>query len=301
MSLYQDLNEGGRYLAEKYDEPDMAKIIDEYCNEVIRDNSDNEIADQYVLKAEKERFEEAGNKENTRYFNAGHIYSGIMYDPELNADFISWYKKNYLTYEDLHDHYTDIDDCINKNFVPGLGTVVISELIANGTNHYDEESVKATLHKIDEDEKNRNRGIQKDENGRSFIDATPNKEFLKSIVKCCYKISRDFSPIQIAQYISKDLPISYEKPVERYFYIDDGDKVMTLTGQNNTDLLDAMYEMLSQTMTLHDDDFGYDEDFYDNLYPKNCDMDISDTKRSFVVSTDNDNDFDYTKDDEKSL
>ena len=36
MSLYQDLNEGGRYLAEKYNEPDMAKIIDEYCNDYLK-------------------------------------------------------------------------------------------------------------------------------------------------------------------------------------------------------------------------------------------------------------------------
>ena len=287
MSLYQDLNEGVKYLADKYNEPDMDKIINDYCDEIIRTVKQDDIAKHYVLNVDRERYENKdGSLTDIIQFNTGHIYSGLMYDNDLNIKFIQWYQENYLTYEDIHDHYLNIDDCINNNFIPGLGTVVISELITNGLNNYDIESVRNTFAKIDEDERKRNRGLQKDNDGKTYFDATPTKEFLKSIVRCCYKIARDFDPIQIAQYISRDLSISYDKPVERFFYIDDGKKTMKISGQNNNDLLDAMYDMLDYTLSIHDDDYGYDEEFYNQLKSKDCDVDIYETDRVYIDDLD---------------
>ncbi len=301
MSLLQDFENFTNNLAKEYNEPDMRNILDEYCEEVVRTNKPEAIADSYVLSADKERFEKSEGIDKIDEFNSGHVFTGVMNNENLFNKFIDWYKANYLTYEDIHDHYDDLGKCLRDNFVPRLEHVVLAELIANGCKAYSAEDVKIAFAKIDEDEKNRNRGMQTDEDGRTFFDATPTKEFLKMIVRACYKAARDFEPIQMIQYISREANVSYEKPVERYFYVDDGDKVITLSGQNNNQVMDAMQEMLSQMFILHDDDFGYDEDLYDNLYPSACEMDICETTQSFTVDC-NDSEFGKNqKDEEKTL
>ena len=292
MSLLQDLHDSVKILADKYHEPDMQKIIDDYCSEVVQTKQDKEIADHYVLESDKKDYLEG----KILGFNDGHIFTGPMYNQRLNELFNRWYKDNYLTYEDTHDHYDEIGECIRKNTDPRLENAVISELIANGMNNYDEESVRSTFAKIDDDERKRDRRVKTDENGRRYIDNTPSKEFLKSIIRCCYKIARDFDSIQLMQYISRDLSIVYEKPVEKQFYVDDSNRVLTLTGQNNAVLMDAMYEMLSQTLSIHDEVYGFNEDFYENMVPNNCEISIENTTFSYDDVSNEESDISDNKD-----
>jgi hypothetical protein len=278
MSLLQELEQGGNSLAERYNEPKMAQIIDEYCKEIINTKIDKSIADLYVLEADAQRYYHG----ELEHFNVGHVYSGIMYNADLNNRFIDWYKANYLTYEDLHDHYDEISECISKNIDPRMENVVITELISNGMKNYDEQSVRDTFEKIDEDERNRNRSIQTDENGRKYFDATPSKEFLKAIVRCCYKLARDFEPLQIAKYISGELSIVYDKPVKKSFYFDDDSKVVTVSANNNIDMVASLENAMTNALLYLNPD---DEDrIYELFDCRDCDIEINNTYQVFTVA-----------------
>ena len=297
MSL-QELNEAGQALVERYHEPNMGHIIDDYCEEIISTKIPKTIADMYVVDADAQRY----YRHELDQFNTEHIYTGLMNNKDAFNMFDNWYRANYLTYEDTHDHYAEVFDCLAKNIDPRMEVAVICELIANGTKNYDEESVRYTFSKIDQDEKNRNRSVQIDENGNRYFDATPPKEFQKAIVRTCYKLARDFDSISLAQYISRDLYVSYNKPVNEYFYLGD-DRTMKVSGYNNMNVISSLREALQNAINYLNDGLLWDDDFfYDMFDSMDCDVEILDNANEFQ-DADNiqDTDLFKTKDNDKSL
>lgn len=90
MAILQEYDEINKKLKEEYG-PNILKIREDYCNYIINNYSQDEVADNYVLNADKERYYE-GNIVS-KPLNIGHVYSGLTYDPELWKKFEEYYWK----------------------------------------------------------------------------------------------------------------------------------------------------------------------------------------------------------------
>ena len=89
MSLLQEIQNFPKQLNKKYRRKDMEQIVEEYCQEKAKLPME-EMAN-YVMECDRERF-----NEGITILNSGHIFSGIMNDPNCYKQFEDWLNKKYL-------------------------------------------------------------------------------------------------------------------------------------------------------------------------------------------------------------
>ena len=262
MALLQELNDLVIKLSEEYNEPNMQNIIDKYCNYIVNRYSNDEIANKYVLQAEKERYEKSEGIDKIKEFNSGHIFSGMMYDPDLFNKFEYWYESNYVTDKDLNDHYSDIDKCIRDNFDSRMSVYVISTLLNNGIETMkDINAVKKAYENLDYKHDNY------DKEGRIPLTS---REFDKANIMTCHKIARDFEPIQIIEFISKELDFKYNQEVNVDLYVGEMDEDLnhdkiTLTANNNKDMVHALSESLQMCLNELEQHVDTRDIYYDSI------------------------------------
>ncbi len=93
MSLLQEFEQINDELTEKYGK-NIRRKINQYCENVIKENDQDTVANEYVLEADKERY--FNNDKISKPLNSGHVYSGLMYDEKLWKKFFAWYDKNRI-------------------------------------------------------------------------------------------------------------------------------------------------------------------------------------------------------------
>lgn len=204
MSLLQEIQGFPKYLNDKYHRDDMSEVLDKYCETFSKLPQEN-IAD-YVLEADKERFNE-GNY----VLNSGHIYTGVMNDQNLFTKFENWFNDTYILDSDL-SKYESIEDTISHHLDSRAEGMVVSHLLDNGLKIMkDKETIQNALFDIDQryidnEWKNHNAKLNGDNHIYGYF---MSKEFEKALQKTCYIIANQHDPLELAEYISKDLDLRY--------------------------------------------------------------------------------------------
>lgn len=263
MALLNELGQIINDMANDYNEPDLNNIIDRYCDYIFKNKSQNEIADNYVLQSDKE----AWLNKSIDTLNTGHIFSGLVYDKKCNDQFDRWYNENYLTDKDINATYDNISDCIKENFDYRLSNYIIAEVINNGlTNLHNEESVKESLKEID----NRHDEMENDKERKSF--PIMSREFEKAVVKTSYIIAKNFDPMQILEYISKNLDFRYSDPVICEFDLDLTNSYfnkLKIEANNNKDMMNILSDSLQILLNKYSENLYLEEEDIDDLVAYN--------------------------------
>lgn len=221
MSLLQEIQNFPNDLNKKYNRTDMSEILEKYCERISKLPQQN-VSD-YVLDCDKERWKSQKDdfgKPKEYVLNNGHVFSGVMNDEKLFNKFIDWFEDTYILDDDL-SKFESIQNTIEKHLDSRCEGMVISHLLDKGLETMkDKETVQNELFKIDErnDKEivdNYNARINGEKVRLSFL----SREFEKALQKTCYIIANQHDPLDVAEYISKDLDLRFNKDVSTDIYL----------------------------------------------------------------------------------
>ena len=114
-SLLQEIHSFTESLNKEFNRSDMDKMVDSYCKE-ISSLSQKEMS-EYVLEADKQRFETQLNDFGEPYnppfeLNSGHIYTGLMNDRNLFNRFAYWLRQK--DFDAIKISPTQVEEAIRK-------------------------------------------------------------------------------------------------------------------------------------------------------------------------------------------
>lgn len=265
MSLLQDIQDFPKSLNTKYNRTDMSEVLDKYCKRIA--NLPQENVAQFVLQADKERWQEQQDDLDhlIKYeLNEGHVYTGIMNDEELYNKFINWFEDTYVLDSDL-SKYDSIQNTIAKHLDSRCEAMVVSHLLDHGLNTMkDKDTIQNALFEVDErHDKNIVDNYNAKMNGGQRLSLIFGRSFEKALQKTCYIIANQHDPLDIAEYISKDLDIRYHEPVNTEIYVDSLEgtpKKVIINEPNANRMVDTLSNSLQCAISYIYENTRYDLD-----------------------------------------